>query len=200
MKKGKVMNLKFAVIPLGICLFGSALSMHTVTAYVFCSGPSKIHDVPYDAQFNNHDEPQQAAVRKFVNEVVSAWVLEAESVIGTESVRRTRGVAQRSMSEYGIAYSQDGHMYYTSIYQLDSNPSEYTYKKCLEAQLRMGILDLELLERVNRPGESWAFGQRVFIPTPKKMIELLPDLIETLGLTVYPENYVEWYNSRQETL
>ncbi|MDR1333941.1 MAG: hypothetical protein LBJ71_01845 [Holosporaceae bacterium] len=169
------MNLKFAVIPLGICLFGSALSMDYK-----------------NAQNVEYSEPQKAAITNFVNEVGCAWTLEVKRTnneIDPEP-RRDRSILLselgREMSVHPAQYSQAGFVYYSSLRDFRNHPSECTYKRCLKAQLKMGVLDLESLEAVSRPGYRWGtFGRRVFVPTPNKMLELLPDLIETLGLTVY---------------
>jgi hypothetical protein len=172
--KGKTMNLKFAVVSFGICLFGSALSME--------SDPV----VEFDVQAVEYNERQNEAIEYFVNEVADAWAEGVKDLIYPE----TKYVpVMRTLSTYGINYSQASHRYHSSILQFRSSPSKYTYKKFLEAQLRIGILHLELLESAYPPGSgSSPSTPPAFYPTPQRMIELLPNLIKTLGLTVYPSD------------
>jgi hypothetical protein len=165
------MNLKFAVVSFGICLFGSALSMNRVPC------------VAADAQFIEYSDEQNEAIATFVNKVGDAWAEEEKEMIHPEGgqIPLLRTVSQHPDS------SDDNLYYRRVIREFHYYPSKDMYKRCLEAQLRMGILNLGLLEFARPPRSR----DSAFYPTPEKMMKLLPDLVEKLGLrVVYPENHV----------
>jgi hypothetical protein len=192
------MNLKFAVISFGICLFGSILSMSLETYEA-----EGAQFVEYDEQQNEtpsvnstrgiivlgaqpiaYNAQQEAAIAIFVEKVGNAWAEEAKEMIYSESegLHLLRSVRRRPGD------SDAAHHCLTTIVQFHHYPSKDTYKKCVEAQLRLGVLNLRLLERV-RSAAKGENRRLIPISTPEKMRRLLPALVETLGLrVVYPEN------------
>jgi hypothetical protein len=181
------MNLKMVIIPLAICSSVLAMDSSQETCY---SAPYERFGVKSNAEFRKYDVAQKEAIENFVNEVTEAWVLEAIKVGASPSDIRQERTLMRAPAMSGV--SLDAGSYYTSVYQLRCHPSAQTYKTYLRSQLKMGFVDLRLFEYLRRYGTLDAISKLPQIPTPQKMKELLPDLVETLGITVYPKDYANF--------